>query len=242
MAHGSWDTLRTCLFRVRLVVEGRLFPARARVRNQRRWEAAWSQDKYAPPWSDRGIAPEIVEAVRTGWLPPKGSVLDIGCGLGEIAAWFAERGYKSVAFDISESAVRKGRELHKHLPSPPEYLALDINAAQPPDLQYDILVDRGCFHQISPVEIPNCVRNLAAVCAPDARLLLFVAAFRNGIAFGDPAERRRKVKWVENAFAGVFNIEKTAETYLDRDHGRNPSNVLPGLVFWMRRIPHGARS
>jgi cyclopropane fatty-acyl-phospholipid synthase-like methyltransferase len=171
----------------------RLFPSHARERNRQQWEARWSRNDFAAEWSNRGVAPEIVEAVETGWLPAQGTVLDIGCGLGEIAAWFAERGYAAVGFDIAESAVNKAREMHRHLSSPPEYLVLDICAGQPPDRQYNILVDRGCLHQIPREEIPNYVRNIVAVARTGARMLLFVKAFRDGQRFGDPSEKERHV-------------------------------------------------
>jgi SAM-dependent methyltransferase len=212
-----------------------LFPPRARERNREQWEAEWSRDDFAPQWGNRGVAPEIVEAVKTGWLPAQGTVLDIGCGLGEIAAWFSEHGYRAVAVDIAESAVAKGRKMHSHLSRPPEYLALDICAEQPPNRQYNILIDRGCLHQIPSEEIPNYVRNIAAVAAPDARLLLFMKAFRDGQPFGDPSEKARYGEWVSKVFAGVFVSDRVAETYLDRYQGKYPSCALPGLVCWLRR-------
>jgi SAM-dependent methyltransferase len=213
----------------------RLFPSFIQQLRQPDWEAIWRRDDFAPKWSNRGVSPEIREAVETGWLPADGAVLDIGCGLGEVAAWFSERAYTTVAIDIAESAVRKGRTMHKHLSSPPEFIVLDICAGQPPDRQYKIIIDRGCLHQIPREEISNYVRNITHVAAPDARMLLFIKAFREGQTFGDLTEIRRQTAWVTKAFTGVFTIARVAETYLDRYQGRNPQNALPGLVFWLTR-------
>ena len=213
----------------------RLFPSCLQRLRRRHWEATWCRDNFAPPWGDRGVSREIVEALETGWLPAQGTVLDIGCGLGEVAAWFSERAYVTVAIDIAEAAVRKGRAMHMHLPSPPEYFAMDICAGRPPDRQYNILIDRGCLHQIPREEIPNYVRNISSVAAPDARMLLFVKAFRDGQPFGDPSERLRQTARVSKAFAGVFTIERVSDTYLDRYQGRDPQNALPGLIFWLIR-------
>jgi len=210
---------------------------RTRTQKQSWWEDKWSQDDYAPKCGNRGIAAEIIEAVETGWFPAEGTALDIGCGRGEIAAWFAQRGYSAVGFDIAESAVRKAREMHKHMPLQPLYVTRDISAQTPPNRQYNILVDHGCLHQVPENLIPDYVRNIATVAAPDARLLLFVKAYRKGIPYDDPAERQKHVDWVRAALEGVFTIEKHADTYIDDHHGKDPETALPAIVFWMRRTP-----
>ena len=128
---------------------------------------------------------------RTGWRPAHGTVLDIGCGLGEVAAWFSERTYATVAIDIAESAVRKGRTMHVHLPSPPEYLALAIAPDDRLTGNTTFLSIVAALHQIPREEIPNYVRNISYVAAPDARMLLFVKAFRDGQSSRRP--RRKAV-------------------------------------------------
>ena len=210
---------------------------RTRAQNKRWWEEKWSRDDYAPKWGNRGISPEIVEAVETGWFPAEGTALDIGCGLGEIAAWFVQRGYAAVGFDIAESAIRKARDMHKHMPLQPLYVTRDISADAPPNRQYNILVDRGCLHQIPENLIPSYVRNITAVAAPDARLLLFAKAYRKDIPYGDAAERQKQVDWVRAALDGVFTIERHADTYVDDHHGKDTANALPAIVFWMKRTP-----
>ena len=210
---------------------------RNRTQKKRWWENKWGQDDYAPKWGNRGISREIIEAVDTGWFPAEGTALDIGCGLGEIAAWFVQRGYAAVGFDIAESAIRKAREMHRHMPLQPLYVTRDISAEAPPNRQYNILVDRGCLHQIPKNLIPSYVRNITAVAAPDARFLLLVKAYRKGIPYGEPAERQKQVGCVRAALEGVFTIEKHADTYVDDHHGKDTANARPAIVFWMRRTP-----
>ena len=70
---------------------------------------------------------------------------------------------------------------------------------------------------------------LAIAAAPGARFLLFVKAFRDGVPIGDPDERDRRTREVEDVFAGSFTIDRIRETHLDR------IATLPGLVFWMTR-------
>jgi len=204
---------------------------------KRQWEAKWRLDDFSPPWINRGIASEIIDAVNAGWLPAKGVVLDIGCGLGEIAAWFSSRNYQSVGIDIAQAAIDKACNLHVHLHPLPAFFVVDICATQPPNLPYNILIDRGCLHQIAPKDRPNYIRHLAAVIAPDARMLLFIKAFRSGQALDDAKEIAFQTGWVQETFAEIFVIEKVTPTFLDPWHGKHPEKAMPGLVFWLIRLP-----
>jgi len=52
-----------------------------------------------------------------GALPPDaGSVLDIGCNLGDLTAWCATRGLWSVGLDSSAELVADARRRHRHVP------------------------------------------------------------------------------------------------------------------------------
>ena len=206
-----------------------------RRRRHRQWESRWRRDDFAPRWGDRGTPPEIVASADAGWFPATGTMLDVGCGQGEIAGWFAERGYRCVALDVSESAVRRARARHAHVAERIEFVARDVCAAPPPDRSYDVVVDRGCLHQIPLHEVGSYVRHVTGVAGPRARFLLFIKAFRDGAPFDDPAERAQRTRWVEDAFAGAFVLERVESTYLDAWHGELPDRRLPGMVFWMTR-------
>lgn len=210
---------------------------RERERRRRRagWESRWRRDDFQPRWGERGVSPEIVASADAGWFPPGGTMLDVGCGQGEIAAWFAERGYRCVALDVSASAVRRARARHAHVAERIEFVARDVCASPPPDRGYDVIVDRGCLHQLPQDEVGRYVRHVTGVAGTRARFLLFIKAFRDGAPFDDPAERAQRTRWVEQAFAGAFAIERVESTYLDAWHGEEPDKRLPGMVFWMTR-------
>lgn len=210
---------------------------RHREKRRKTWESSWGRDDFSPKWANRGIAPEIVEAVETGWLPARGPVLDIGCGLGEIAVWFAQRGYETLGFDIAEAAIRKACEAHAPMPPTLQFMAHDACAKPPPDLQYRILIDRGCLHQIPRPLVSSFARNIAAVAAPDARMILLMRAFRGKRPFADPDETAEHVHFVRETFRGMFDIERHAAVYMDRHLGAKPDEALPGLVFWMTATP-----
>lgn len=193
------------------------------------WEAMWGRADFAPPWLGRGAGREIAAAVTDGWFPAGATVLDVGCGQGEVAAWLAERGFRVLGIDIAAAAIARAQSRYGALPGL-EFLTHDICAAAPPGRGCRVLIDRGCLHQITDEDAPHYRRNLSAVAAPDARLLLFMKAFRRA-APGDPAERSRHVARVERALASEFTIQRVADTYLDPFDGADPGRALPGLAF-----------
>jgi SAM-dependent methyltransferase len=210
----------------------------ARRRAQRAaWEAMWGREDFAPPWLGRGTSREVVAAVEQGWFPAGAAVLDVGCGQGELAAWLAGQGFRVLGLDIAASAIARAQAQYGSLPGV-EFLRHDICAQKPPGGEYRVLIDRGCFHGIADEDALAYARNLAAAAAPDARLLLFVKAYRGGTV-GDPAERARQTDKVVRALASDFEIQRVADTYLDPFDGQGPGEALPGMVFWLVRAGAG---
>lgn len=210
-------------------------PLVRRYRNKVVWDEKWRDQNFKAPWLNRGVSPEIIAAVDDGWLPPGASALDIGCGEGEVAAWMASRGFNSVGVDIAPSAIARARSTFSEIPGCLAYFAVDVCSQSPPDRQYRVLIDRGCFHQIPSADRPDFVHHLLAVSAPDARLLLLCRAYRDGIPMGDETERRTVTKAVEKVFSGGFRIVRSADTYLDPFGGKDRDRAMGGIVFWMER-------
>jgi SAM-dependent methyltransferase len=208
-----------------------------RRRERLSWEAQWSRLDYAPPWLGRAVSREVVEAVEDGWFPPAAAALDIGCGQGEVAAWMAERGFHSVGIDIAPAAITRACRLHSAVPGKLEFLALDICARPPPDHQYSVIIDRGCLHQIPREDGPRYLENILAVSAPDARMLLFMKAFRDGVPMGDATDEARVLGVVQEVLGSHFTTLRHAHTFLDRDAGSDTSRALGGIVLWLTRQP-----
>lgn len=201
----------------------------------RHLQSEWQDKWIAAPrsrWINRPPPAEVVEAVASGWLPGEGRVIDLGCGTAEIAAWFAERGYQATGADIAQAAVDRAARRHSHLLDAIEFVAVDLCTQTIPGRSFDILVDRGCLHQLPPSLVADYVRNVASIAAPGAKMMLFSKAFREGNQFGDAEETEQATAWVRSAFAGYFELERALPTYLDPD---DPKDPLPGMAFWLTR-------
>lgn len=106
-----------------------------------RWEEHY-QGEEPPPWDSGEVEPLFVQAVEAGLLP-KGRLLDLGCGTGTNARYFASLGYEVVGVDFAPTAIAAAQK------QPMEKLRfeqLDVLRDALPAGPFDVVVDRGCWH------------------------------------------------------------------------------------------------
>jgi len=71
-------------------------------------ERAWREDKH-----EVEFAQSIVQTLRE-ILPPKGRILDVGCGIGKHVKAFRKLGYFVVGIDQSKKAIEYARKLNPY--------------------------------------------------------------------------------------------------------------------------------
>ena len=102
------------------------------------------QEGYMP-WDhgmpDRNLI-EVVERFQVKACP----VLDIGCGTCDNALWLADRGFKVLGCDLSETALRMASE--KEGIERVELSVRDILIDPFAEQSFGFIFDRGCFHSI----------------------------------------------------------------------------------------------
>lgn len=74
-------------------------------------------------------------------------VLDIGCGEGKDAVFFAKNGYDVTAFDISETGIQKAKNLADIHSVKVDFFKADIKDFRI-ETDYDIIFSSGVFHYI----------------------------------------------------------------------------------------------
>lgn len=108
------------------------------------YQQRYDQDGYY--W---GVAPSSMcyEVMRL--KPPSRPlrVLDIGCGEGKDAVFFARNGYEVTAFDIAESGIDKARRLADACGVNVNFFRADLMDFRP-DGEYDIVFSSGVLHYI----------------------------------------------------------------------------------------------
>ena len=153
-----------------------------------RWDRERGRDLFEQPWLDRFLA----------LLPAGGSVLDVGCGMGEpIAAYLVRRGARVTGVDSSPSLVALATaRFPGHDWRTGDMRELDLGR------RFDGLVAWHSMFHLAPAEQPAMFARFAAHLEPGGALM-FTSGDEHGEAIGewqgeplyhgslDPAEYRQ---------------------------------------------------
>ena len=101
----------------------------------------------SPPWDIGQPQKEFVELMRRGEIT--GSVLDIGCGTGEQALFFAQEGYDVWGIDSAPLAIQKAQEKAAARGLTVHFCVLDALDLSRLTRRFDTATDSGLFHTLS---------------------------------------------------------------------------------------------
>jgi adenylylsulfate kinase-like enzyme/SAM-dependent methyltransferase len=137
------------------------------------WDSFYAQ--HEPPEEPSSFAVAVAAT-----LEPRGRLLEVGCGNGRDAAYFARSGIDVVAIDVSEAAIERCRRRYDL-----EGLSLhagDILALPASERDFDVVYSRFCLHAMTPSEEDAFVAEAAARLAPDGRLLIEARSINDPLA------------------------------------------------------------
>jgi SAM-dependent methyltransferase len=155
-------------------------------------------DEYAGEayrwWHLSEPSPELREAVADGWIVPAGRVLDLGCGLGVELGALARLGFDATGIDQSPTAIERARTSQPDV----QFVVGDVRSLPFDAGSFDLLLDRGCFHYMSPADRTQYEREAWRVLRPGGRLLLRACLTSEGRRNELSAEAVRAVfgRWV----------------------------------------------
>ena len=92
----------------------------------------------------------LVSHFRKGRFLSGMKILELGCGPGRNALFFAEKGCEVVAVDLSKEALRWAEERAKERELEVTFLHGSLFDLPVDEGDYDIVYDSGCFHHIAP--------------------------------------------------------------------------------------------
>jgi trans-aconitate methyltransferase len=133
------------------------------------WDRQRGRDLHEAPWLERFAA----------LLPADGSILDIGCGMGEpIARWFIDRGFGVTGVDSSPSLTALARERFPQQ----EWIVADMRALDLGRRFAGLIAWHSVFH-LSPEDQRPMFARFAAHAAPGAPLM-FTTGPEHGESIG----------------------------------------------------------
>ena len=134
-----------------------------------RWDRGY-RDGRRPSW-DAGVpAPVLKQAVEEQVIRPSRTAV-LGCGSGTNAIYLASQGFDVTAIDIAPTALSIAEAKANEAGVQVRWLLADVLAL--PDLEpFDLIFDRGCYHNVRYVDAAAFVDSVRRISRPGTRFLL----------------------------------------------------------------------
>ncbi len=158
----------------------------------------WEEMAEHPSFAGRLL--ELVAREENGYGPPYGRALDIGTGSGIWGVRLAERGWEVTGIDIVEKALDRGRKRVNDKGVEMRLVRGDVTALREAGVGWGfrLVLDTGTFHGLNDAQREAMGREVGAVAAPDATVILDCFAPRRR----GPLPRGASRADVERAFPG----------------------------------------
>ncbi|APV43795.1 Methyltransferase domain-containing protein [Dehalogenimonas formicexedens] len=131
-----------------------------------RWERTYKTNPVAGlPWEEGAPSDNLIELIESGQVPP-GPVLDICTGSGINAIYLAQRGYECHAVDIYPTAISIAGEKAAKAGVACDFNVGDILDLAFPGNFFNLVFDRGCFHNFAPGQRSAFINEVYRVLKP----------------------------------------------------------------------------
>ncbi len=157
---------------------------------------------------------------KTGEI--KGSILDVGCGTGEISLFFASCGHEVVGVDSSIRAIQKAQAKARERGSSVIFKLADALHLSELNRSFENAIDCGLFHTFTDVQRRKFVKGLRSVIATNGKYFMLCFSDLEPLDWGGP--RRITKGEIEESFSDGWKInyikDARVETNFHADGGR----------------------
>jgi SAM-dependent methyltransferase len=138
----------------------------------------WEDLAEHPPFADK--LAELFEREESGSEPPYGPALDLGCGSAVWGVKLAERGWQVTGIDLVEKSLERARERVREAGLDVRLVQGDVTNLRGTDVGsgFRLVLDTGTFHGLNAEQRAAMGREVSAIAADDATVLLDVFAPR----------------------------------------------------------------
>jgi SAM-dependent methyltransferase len=150
------------------------------------------------PWDGHPLAQSLQSLIEGHGAPalPAATALELGCGTGDCSIYLAKHGWIVTAVDFVPKALTRARAKASAAGLSVDFIRADVTQLSQAGIgaNFALIVDNGCLHNMSDSDRDSYVREVSAVAAPDARLLIvaFVPGGRLGVRGVDRTEMERR--------------------------------------------------
>jgi len=184
-----------------------------------RWDRAY-RDGRRPGWDTGLPAEDLIAVVENGDLKPCRTAV-LGCGSGTNAIYLAQKGFDVTAVDIAPTALAIAETKAEKAGVEVKWLLADV-LNLPPLEPFDLLFDRGCYHNVRYVDAEAFLGSVRRISRPGT--LLFILSLKRD---GPPGVRERHLrKDFAESFEFVFNRESDITTGAKAQHRRASWSTL----------------
>ncbi|MBV6702062.1 class I SAM-dependent methyltransferase [Kitasatospora aureofaciens] len=142
------------------------------------WDRAYKAGDHHQYWELSAPSPDLVGFLAATPPAPGARALDLGCGTGWDTVALARAGYRATGVDISPEAIGLAVARAAELDLEIDLLVGDVRELDLPDEEFELLVDRGCFHHLGPEDRDRYVTEVARLLRPGG--LLYLRGSRGG--------------------------------------------------------------
>ena len=182
--------------------------------------ASFFNDAYmgTPPWDIGKPQTEFVKIFNNGEIT--GKVLDIGCGTGENAIFFAAQGLEVLGLDAAPLAIQKAKKKALQRAVRVEFLVGDALHLENQKRTFDTITDCGLFHTFSDEDRKLFVRSLKAALNKSGTYFMLCFSDAEPADWGGPRRVSKdeigktfgtgwKINYIRAArFSTMFNDER----------------------------------
>jgi cyclopropane fatty-acyl-phospholipid synthase-like methyltransferase len=177
----------------------------------------------SPPWDIGRAQHELARLVDAGLIT--GRVIDIGCGTGDNALYFAKAGLDVVGVDGSPEAIRQARDKARQRDVSIRFDIADVLDLRAYREGFDSATDSGVFHVFDDEDRPSYQRSVREVLHPGGHLYLMCFSESQP---GDWGPRRVTQAELRETFSDGWHVDS-----IDATHFTTRLDDTPQIEAWL---------
>ena len=186
-------------------------------------------------WYSESLDPDIARILQE-YNVHGGKLLDIGTCSGSQAIGLAKLGFEVTGTDVSGFAIERARAnlAREEDRLEVEFMVDDILDTRLAPNQFDLILDRGCFHSIYHFGKDRYIENLLRILEPRGMVLLKTMSpeeerFRDHHTVGNikfPMPHRFDRELLRDCFMDSFIIHETRDSFFYSSNLEDPARAL----------------